>query len=46
MWAHHERAIPIPGFRNTAQAEENAGAADLGPLSPEQMQAIEAILGS
>lgn len=44
IWAHHERAIPIPGFRNTSQVEENVGALALGPLSDEQMQAVDEIL--
>ena len=44
IWAYHARAIPIPGFRNAAQVEENAGAATLGPLAEAQMQAIEGIL--
>jgi aryl-alcohol dehydrogenase-like predicted oxidoreductase len=43
--ARHPRTIPIPGFRNTRQVEENARTLQLGPLSPEQMQQIEEILG-
>jgi aryl-alcohol dehydrogenase-like predicted oxidoreductase len=33
----------IPGARRPSQAEENAAAADISPLSPETMQKIEAI---
>jgi aryl-alcohol dehydrogenase-like predicted oxidoreductase len=42
--ARHSRAIPIPGFRNTRQVEENAKTIELGPLSQEQMRRIEEIL--
>lgn len=45
LWARSERTIPIPGFKTVSQVEENAGALRLGPLSPEQMQAIEQLLG-
>ena len=41
--ARHSRAIPIPGFRNTRQVEENAKTIELGPLSQEQMRRIEEI---
>lgn len=44
IWARSERAIPIPGFKTAAQAEENAGAMEFGPLSQEQMQEVERIL--
>lgn len=43
--ARHPRAIPIPGFRTVRQVEENASTLELGPLSPDQMQHIEEILG-
>ena len=33
--------VPIPGFKNAAQVEDNVGAAQLGPLPEQQMQAIE-----
>lgn len=32
IWAHHPRTIPLPGFRNTGQVEENAAALACGPL--------------
>ena len=35
----------IPGFRTVAQIQENAAALQFGPLTPEQMQEIDAILG-
>ena len=37
LWARSPRTVPIPGFRTVAQAEENAGAMALGPLSDDQM---------
>ena len=45
IWAHSERTIPIPGFKTVAQVEENARALELGPLSAEQMEQIEQLLG-
>jgi aryl-alcohol dehydrogenase-like predicted oxidoreductase len=33
----------IPGAKNPRQAEENARAADFGPLSPETMEALRAV---
>lgn len=37
--------IPIPGFRNVKQAEENARTLELGLLTPEQMSQIDSLLG-
>ena len=45
IWGRSDRTIPIPGFRTLQQAEENARAMDFGPLAPEQMAEIEALLG-
>jgi aryl-alcohol dehydrogenase-like predicted oxidoreductase len=45
LWARGEQIIPIPGFKSQAQVEENAKAAQFGPLLDEQMRAIDAILG-
>ncbi len=44
VWARSNRCLPIPGFRNAAQIEENAGSMKFGPLEPEQMKRIEEIL--
>ncbi|MBN1250319.1 MAG: aldo/keto reductase, partial [Anaerolineae bacterium] len=44
LWARSSKTIPIPGFRNAAQVEENAGAMAFGPLSPPQMQEIDKLL--
>jgi aryl-alcohol dehydrogenase-like predicted oxidoreductase len=45
IWARHERTIPIPGFKTVSQVEENVGALAAGPLSGEQMEQIDALLG-
>lgn len=44
LWARSPKTVPIPGFRTVKQVEENAAAMDCGPLTPDQMQEIEAIL--
>lgn len=44
IWAHDERTIPLPGFRDVAQAQENALALTQGPLTPQEHQRIEATL--
>jgi aryl-alcohol dehydrogenase-like predicted oxidoreductase len=46
IWARSDRTIPIPdGFKTVAQAEENARALDLGPLTQAQLSEIEVLLG-
>jgi aryl-alcohol dehydrogenase-like predicted oxidoreductase len=45
IWARDDRAIPLPGFRNTAQVAENADALAAGPLSDAEMQQVEDALG-
>ncbi|MFK7800500.1 MAG: aldo/keto reductase [Anaerolineae bacterium] len=45
LWARSSQTIPIPGFRNIAQVDENAKAMQMGPLTADQMQEIETILG-
>jgi len=44
LWAKREAAIPIPGFKTVAQAEENAKALELGPLGEDQMKQIDDVL--
>jgi aryl-alcohol dehydrogenase-like predicted oxidoreductase len=44
LLARSERNLPIPGFRSQAQLEENCAALEFGPLTPEQMGEIEALL--
>jgi aryl-alcohol dehydrogenase-like predicted oxidoreductase len=43
--ARSEKTVPIPGIRSVAQAEENARALELGPLTTEQMAQIDTLLG-
>ena len=45
IWARSEQTVPIPGFKNVRQAEENARAMQYGPLSREQMDEIDRLLG-
>ncbi|GAP21444.1 aldo/keto reductase [Leptolinea tardivitalis] len=45
IWAKSEKTVPIPGFKNTAQVEENCKAMQFGPLSSDQMKEIDQILG-
>ncbi|MDT0435105.1 MULTISPECIES: aldo/keto reductase [Streptomyces] len=45
LWARSQRAVPIPGFRSVAQAEENAGALAKGPLTSRQLAEVEAVVG-
>lgn len=45
IWARSEKTVPIPGIRTVAQAEENAGAMQFGPLTREQMSQIDELLG-
>jgi len=44
IWGRNENTIPIPGIRTVAQAKENAGAMQFGPLSDDQMREIEVLL--
>jgi aryl-alcohol dehydrogenase-like predicted oxidoreductase len=46
IWATSPRTLPIPGFRNVAQVEENVGALAKGPLPAATMAEIGTILGS
>ena len=45
IWALDENMVPIPGFKNVQQATENAKAMAFGPLTADQMQQINEILG-
>lgn len=45
LWARSPMTVPIPGFRDLRQAEENCGALALGPLTPQQLADIDRILG-
>jgi aryl-alcohol dehydrogenase-like predicted oxidoreductase len=44
LLARSDAFIPIPGIRTVAQAVENAGALEFGPLSAVQMDQIQAAL--
>ncbi|MBT1091651.1 aldo/keto reductase [Streptomyces sp. Tu102] len=44
LWARSPHAVPIPGFRSVAQAEQNAGALEKGALTSEQLTEVERIL--
>ncbi|MFJ2817448.1 aldo/keto reductase [Streptomyces sp. NPDC091279] len=44
LWTYHPFAVPIPGFRSVAQAEENAGAIEKGPLTVGELADITLIL--
>jgi aryl-alcohol dehydrogenase-like predicted oxidoreductase len=44
LWARSPRTVPIPGFRSVAQAEENAGAVEHGPLTEAQSAEVAKIL--
>jgi len=44
IWGRSPLTVPIPGIRTVQQAEENAKAMELGPLTAEQMLEIEALL--
>jgi aryl-alcohol dehydrogenase-like predicted oxidoreductase len=45
IWGRSEKTIPIPGFKNVAQVEENVKAMEFGPLTAEQMKEIDRLLG-
>jgi aryl-alcohol dehydrogenase-like predicted oxidoreductase len=44
IWARSQQTIPIPGFKTVSQVDENAKAMHYGPLGPEQMEQIDALL--
>jgi aryl-alcohol dehydrogenase-like predicted oxidoreductase len=44
LWAVAGNTVPIPGFKGMRQAEENAGALAFGPLSPDQLAQVDAVL--
>ena len=45
IWSYSATTIPIPGFKNVSQVEQNAGAMTFGQLSGEAMAAVETALG-
>jgi aryl-alcohol dehydrogenase-like predicted oxidoreductase len=44
IWGRSGCTIPIPGFRNVAQLEENIAALKHGPMREDEMQQIDALL--
>ena len=44
LWARSSLTIPIPGFKNRAQVEENCAAMQFGPLTDDQVREIDHIL--
>ncbi len=44
LWARSHTALPIPGFRTPEQVTDLCGALEHGPLTPTQMDEIEAVL--
>lgn len=44
IWGRSEKNVPIPGFRNVKQVEENVRAMEFGALSAAQMAEINRIL--
>jgi aryl-alcohol dehydrogenase-like predicted oxidoreductase len=44
LWARSGKTIPIPGCRTVAQVEENAGALAFGPLTPDQLAQVQALV--
>lgn len=44
IWALDERMVPIPGFRNVRQVQENAAAMEYGPLSQEEVAQVQEIV--
>ena len=44
LWARGAQVIPIPGFKNLRQVQENVAALECGPLSDGQMRKIDEIL--
>jgi len=46
LLARSPRTVPIPGIRTVAQAEQNAAALGLGPLTPAQLTEISQLLGA
>jgi aryl-alcohol dehydrogenase-like predicted oxidoreductase len=44
VWGKSDRAVAVPGIRNVAQAEEQAGALAHGALTPTEVAEIDALL--
>jgi aryl-alcohol dehydrogenase-like predicted oxidoreductase len=44
LWGISNKTVPIPGFKNTEQVKENAGAMNFSPLHKSQIDEIESLL--
>lgn len=44
IWGLDERMVPIPGFKNVKQVEDNAGALAFGPMSAAEVAQVQAIV--
>jgi aryl-alcohol dehydrogenase-like predicted oxidoreductase len=44
IWGRSAATLPVPGFRSGAQVADLAGALEKGPLPPDVMAAIEAVI--
>ena len=44
IWGLDERMIPIPGFKNVKQVEDNAGAMAFGPMTADEVAQVQAIV--
>jgi len=44
IWGRSDCTIPIPGFRNVVQLEENIAALEYGPMSEDEIQQIDELL--
>lgn len=44
IWALDDRMLPIPGFKNVRQVQENAAAMQYGPLSKAEVQQVQEIV--
>ena len=44
IWARSDQTLPIPGFRTVQQVQDLAGALAMGPLAPDVMAQIEAVI--
>ncbi len=45
IWAIDQRMIPIPGFKTVKQVEENSAAIEFGPLSGDEIDQVQQIVG-
>ena len=44
IWALDKNMVPIPGFKTVEQVEDNAGAMEFGPLTPDELQQVDQIV--